>query len=445
MLQPVPAQKHLTAITLVYGGLLLYASLMPYDFTATLNLQQLWHSAWNHWPFTLQARISGSDLLSNLLLYIPLGFLLATRSCCGYASRFRSFSLAILVCCLLSFGIELLQGLTVSRTISASDWLLNSISGLLGAAAGARYGATLWTDAGLWVVRRWQKHPLDILTLALTGLLAADNLAPFTPTIQRSQVWRSIKGSHFTLLEGFALHPWHWWLVTKLMLYALLTLLFASWNGAKGHELKWPRAILLALFLAFSLEIAKLLIASRNFNIANLACSTAGATLAVLLGPALMERLSYRRKLTLALFVLGGYLLYHAWTPFNFIWNPALLRQQLPSPIELLPFYHYAMGARLDHIRLFIQDIGLAGGFIYLLRLRCNWFETSRFKLPLAMTAAFILGIMQEGGQLFLPSRTSAMSDIYCFLIGGSLAAILNRPPIFKQHMNSQNGEGILP
>jgi glycopeptide antibiotics resistance protein len=90
-------RKLLTASVLIYGGMLIYASLMPYDFMTEVNLKDLlYHNAWDHWPFNPKARISGSDLVSNLALYVPLGFLLATRCSLGRAGWVGSFLLTSL-------------------------------------------------------------------------------------------------------------------------------------------------------------------------------------------------------------------------------------------------------------------------------------------------------------------------------------------------------------
>lgn len=434
MHQKPSSQKRLTVLTLLYGGLLLYASLMPYDFMEQANLPRLWHSAWNQWPFNPRARLSASDLLSNLVLYIPLGFLLASRCRMAYLSPFKSLAITILTCSLLSCGIELLQGLTISRTMSATDWVSNSFSGFLGAAAGARHGAAIWSKVVDWIDRRFQSHPLDIFTLAFMGLLAADALAPFLPTISPSQVWRNLKQSHFYPLEGLAQHPWHWWLVGRVLIYATLTFLLASWKGADAPYRKWRRAIPVAFFFMLGLELAKIFIASRSFNIANVFTSTTGIIAAALALPIFFGRLSRNRKLNLAILALAGYGLYLAWTPFDFAWDLAQLRQKFPALIELLPFYHYAMGASLNHARLFVQHIALMTGLIYFLRLRFTEFDENRSKLLLAVTIAIIAGLMQEGGQLFLPDRTPSMTDIYCLMIGAAVGAGIKSEQSKRNH-----------
>lgn len=420
--------KLLTILVLLYGGLLIYASLMPYNFTSSVDLSQLFHvRIWNYWPFNPWARFSGSDFLSNLVLYVPLGFLLATRLCFTRIGRLMSFGLTALVCSCLSAGIETLQGLTISRIPSATDWVLNSVSGLLGAGVGVAQGRPLWGRTTSWLKDRWHSHPLDIVTLSYMVLLTADALSPFLPTILLSQVWRNLENSHFGIAEGLAQHPWHWWLITRALMYLILTFLLAAWGGTGHRRRAWGKAMFLAMFFSLGLELMKPMIDSRVINVANIVIAAAGAALAAGMGSLCADRLSRRRKLDLAILALLGYECYLAWTPFNFIWalEPAL--RKLPSAVELLPLYHYAMGASLNHVRLFVQAIVLQGILIYLLRMRFFRFDQCQARLALAVLLAAVLGLILEGGQLFLPSRTPAMTDVYCFMIGAACGALLPR------------------
>lgn len=424
-------RKPLTALVLIYGALLLYASLMPYDFTGVGDWRRLWRGEfWNHWPFNPRARISGSDVVSNLVLYAPLGLLLATR---GRFSRLGAptvFLFSTVFCSFLSLGVETLQGLTLSRTPSAADWLLNTLSGMTGALCGTLRGKTVWERVHSSLVNRWRERPLDILTLMVAGLLAADALSPFLPTILLSQVWRNLKNAHFDLLAGLAQHPWHWWLVTRILVYLMLTCLLAAWGGGSNRLRSWWRAALLATALAVGLELLKPLIVSRTLNLANVATSAVGVLAAFGVGPLLLPRLASRRKLELGLLALLAYGFYLAWTPFNFVLDGELLRQKLPRPVELLPFYHYAMGASLNHARLFVQTIALTGILVYLLRVRFPELDDNRRRrLILAVLLTGLIGILQEGGQMLLPRRTPSMTDVYCFMIGGALGAWISRPP----------------
>ena len=435
MLKKTAAPKLLSTFTFVYFCLLVYASLMPYDFTTDIPYHKILIQALNHWPINPQGRISGSDVVSNLILYIPLGYLIASRNSFTAAAWLKPCVIAILFCMGTSLMVELAQAATLSRTASITDWILNSISGAIGSFSGAKYGKHLWTKYSFWISQRWQQQPLDILTLALFALLIADSLAPFLPTLLLSQVWRSVKASHFNLIEGYLQHPWHWWFFTRSLIYMILTILIANWYHPEKRRLNWLNASLICIFLAITLEIGKLFIISRTMNLANITTSFSGILLAVIILNMRTVKLNKKRKLELGVLIIIVYVLYLAWTPFNFHWDIDQFRQKIPSTIQLLPFYHYAMGATLEHVRLFIQSIFLQGALIYFLRLRYEYFDNYRFKVPLAILIVGILGVLQEGGQLFLSTRTPSMTDIYCFMMGGGIGAML---PLFGKNISLQ-------
>ena len=184
------------------------------------------------------------------------------------------------------------------------------------------------------------------------------------------------------------------------------------------------------------------MIVSRSLNIANIVTALIGTFLATMIGRYYKNRKKPFNLLTLGIILLSIYILYLAWTPFNFVWNPSLFRKALPSPIELLPLYHYAMGSSLNHVRLFLQNLFLPAILIYLLRLRFSWFEKNRYKTILAIILTGSLGILQEGGQIFLPTRTPAMTDIYCFIVGGILGLW---PTYNKKFLHSNNEPAFHP
>jgi VanZ family protein len=417
--------KFLTLLLLTYSGLLVYASLMPFNFVRGFDFEKLLlHDFWISWPFNPRGRISGSDLLSNLLLYLPLGGLLAARALAQGKNSSNAIFRALLICSTLSFCIELTQSTIKFRTPSATDWVLNTVSGLSGALAGCYYYRNHALKLTTWLQRRWREWPVDILSIILLLLLCADALAPFLPTIKLSQVWHSLKRSHFDLIGGFSQHPWHWWLMTKVLVFLALSLLLAFWNGAHQPLRRWLKTACLVTLFALALEFLKPMIVSRSINLANVVAGSFGAFLATVVGPLFSTRFQGRQILNLAILLLSGYLFYLAWTPFDFTLDLQLVQRRLSPPlVELLPLYHYAMGSRLEHVRLFVQNIALLAILVYLLRLRFAWFERSRRRVLLAMLIGLMVGTLQEGGQLLLVSRVPSMTDIYCFILAGVIGA----------------------
>ncbi|MFA5700336.1 MAG: VanZ family protein [Desulfuromonas sp.] len=409
-------------LALGYFMLLVYASLMPYDFSTRIDLFWVLNRALRAWPVNPYARVSGSDVLSNLLLYIPLGALLATSFRDRGSGKLSAFFITFALCFCTSLGVETLQIFSISRTSSITDLLMNTISGATGAGFGVLWGLPLWQRLNLELRWRCQHSPLDLLTLTFAGLLAADAMAPFLPSLLLSRVWRSLKASEFNVLAGFSQHPWHWWLVTHILVYMIFTLLCAQWSRRDNTRLGAARAAIICSLFALVLETGKIFIASRVMNLSNLSANLSGILLAALILRNPVTSLPQKTRLNLGIIGIVTYILYLGWVPFDFHFDAGLLARKLPRGAELLPLYHYAMGASLNHVRLFVQAILLSITLAYFMRLRFGIRDKTVSNVMLAVIFTGLLGVFQEGGQLFLASRTASMTDIYSYMLGGALS-----------------------
>ena len=411
-----------------YAVLLIYASLMPFDFSFGSGWGGPYRFFWSYWPFSPGAKISGSDVLSNLVLYAPLGWIITVRL---RLSNFNSiFSLAVsgIICSLISIFVEILQMVIVSRVASGSDWLLNTISGVAGSFLGLAAGKKMWISGIDWLKSSWQRKPVVIAALILGGLKAADALSPFMPTILLKQVGRNFKKSFFYLDSGFATHPWHWWVFKVGLVYGCLTLLFSSCLENKFRFLRLAKAVFVVGLFCLSLEVGKLFIVSRIFNAANVVSAWLGCIGGLGIGLLSGNRKNIE-KLNWGIVLILLYIFYLAWFPFDFNWRMELIPARLPSVLKLLPLYDYAMGASLNHARLFVQSIFLTAMLVYLLKIRFGWFKRDGYGVWAAAIFCAVLGILQEGGQLFLASRHPSFTDIYCFAAGGCLGAVVRLCP----------------
>jgi len=156
----------------------IYASLHPFSgwrdsgAPASAFLFAAWPRYW-----------TAFDLVTNALAYLPLGFIwvptLQPRR-----GRLLAAMMAAALCACLSLSLETLQNFLPSRVPSNLDFGSNSLGGLLGAIAGARWGTTLldggrlhalrtrlvgegaMTDAGLVLLALWlltQLNPAILL------------------------------------------------------------------------------------------------------------------------------------------------------------------------------------------------------------------------------------------------------------------------------------------
>lgn len=158
-----PVRSMAWPLALCWVALIVYASLYPF---------QGWRSAHIPWwavPMLPWLRYwTWLDVISNLIGYIPLGFLLAlgvVRS--GWGGRWQvllAVALAVLGGALLSLGMETAQRWLPARVPSSLDWLLNSA----GTGIGALLVAVLH-QAG--VVQHWHEWRKDWLLPDAYGAL----------------------------------------------------------------------------------------------------------------------------------------------------------------------------------------------------------------------------------------------------------------------------------
>lgn len=159
--------------------LVVSASLYPFDWDLSRLIEELRHGL----PKLRQwVDPSRRDLIVNLLLYVPLGFigaLLGTHR--SWISRlFRP----LLGAALLSFLIEVLQHALPPRDPSLADWLLNLASALTGILLAAIYQLLPMRPLSARL-RRFHLGPGLGLLLAL-WLIA--HLAPFVPRLRPGRI-----------------------------------------------------------------------------------------------------------------------------------------------------------------------------------------------------------------------------------------------------------------
>jgi VanZ family protein len=131
-------------LSLVYIGLIVYASLYPF-----VDWRDQGIAPWAYLASPLPRYWTSFDLISNVLGYAPLGFLLALSSLrTGLADK--AVMRAILVAGSLSLLLETLQSYLPSRVPSSLDFLLNLTGASLGAIA-----ASLLEKMG--AIDRWSR------------------------------------------------------------------------------------------------------------------------------------------------------------------------------------------------------------------------------------------------------------------------------------------------
>ncbi len=416
----------LTILCLLYIATVYYASLMPFDLVADRQMASEHLSrAVRYWPLSRQLRVSRTDMASNFLLYVPMGLLLACRLNIAGGRGVRSAVLAAAAAAGVSLSIEGLQLFSQVRVAGVHDATMNIAGGCVGAVLGASLGPRTWRAAAAGLGDWWRRRPVRVLALGVALILAADALSPFIPTLDVSTVWGNVKRSSLDPAAGLALHAWDHWLIRRVMVYAAWTIMLGASISA-AHRRPWLRAAGLAVVFAAGAETAKLLVVSRSANVANVLTAGCGAAAGAAAGAMGLYRLPARAKIRLALAVLLAYIVHLWWAPFDFAPGLSEAGDRLPRGVQWLPLYHYAIGGRMEDIRLFSQTILLSGALGYGLA-AAGWLRARRAAATAAVLAiaAGALGLLLEAGQLFMPTRTPSVTDVFCFAAGGALGGWL--------------------
>lgn len=168
---------------------IVYGSLFPLEWALPhQGLLSLWHD-------NLEKHVSKSDLLTNLVAYIPLGFL----SCAAMsrkASILVRMTVAILAGMIVSLFMEYLQIYLPARTSSPIDLGLNILSTGFGAAIYVVWGNR--ESAFGEQLYRWRQNniidgKLSTVGIGVVILWGAVQIAPFAPSLDIGDIRNGLK------------------------------------------------------------------------------------------------------------------------------------------------------------------------------------------------------------------------------------------------------------
>ncbi len=219
----------------IYAALIIYASLYPFEGWRSQGVD--WTAfLWAPWP----RYWTGFDVLSNVLGYAPIGFIVALalrRS----AIHSPAVPLALLMSSMLSLGMESLQLFLPARVPSNVDWGLNTFGALIGA-------SSAWTLERFGFLDRWSRFRANWFwpdakgSLVLLALWPVALLFPAPVPLGLGQVLERAEDALALSLQDT---PWLDWLpVREVELQPLLPVYEA---------LCVTLGLLMPCFLAFSL------------------------------------------------------------------------------------------------------------------------------------------------------------------------------------------------
>ncbi len=416
-------REWLGPLCLICALAILYGSLIPFDFTWNWPaLVRNFREAWQYWPLG-SLPMGRRDILVNVVFYMPLGLLLASYALVRrQRSPGRALLWAILFSAAVSTFVESAQLFLPSRISQVTDVLSNTTGGVLGGFAGLLL-ARFFSRRRNWTFPvAVQSRPAVLGAAAILVFLTLDGLSPLQPILSLSDLRGNLAGSHLTLADGAAQHLWHHWLVCRMGVYAILTILLGAASTHEGWR-RWVRAAVWAGAFAIVIESGKPLVDDCQANIFNVVTSVAGTAVGLVVGPALWQRLSYRATVIGAALLLVAYIAYVEWTPFAFVWTRESITAQLPKGLGWIPLANYALGVRrFETVQKFLNMGALTAALVYVLCIRSRWLRRGSITVCLLKAAALAtaLGLFMEGVQFFLPDRGPTTTDVLSFTCGGA-------------------------
>jgi VanZ family protein len=357
--------------------------------------------------------VSLPDLGSNVILGMPLGFLLVVGGLVRTSSALRRVAAGGVVGFLVASGVEAGQLFVPGRTPSIFD--------IVGQAGGSLTGAlvaqgVLETSRGLPSRLRGvlRARPLLGPLAAILVVLAGDALFPYSVTLDVSTVWGNVKSSAWWPLDGLRAHPWHALVVDRLLPYVAVVVVAQA--AVSRQPSGAARAGVAGLVVAFAggLELAKLFIEGRSLQASNALLAAAGALLGIAAAPLIkpLGRTAKRWSLVVAGVALVAY---HQLRPFDFTGSASAIRDKA-TRIEWVPFASYIMAdpqvALLAAAKKLVLG-GLLGMILYAPARHAGvWWM-------------LLLSALLEIAQLAEVSHRTSLTDVVLLTLGAWLGELL--------------------
>ena len=271
-------RKLLRWLFFFYCLFILYGSFIPFRFSDDPEFVRSQFARFFTPPYDHGVRrFSLPDVVSNVLLFVPFGFLwVGGEFSLRLQSRFRRAAFTAGLLGLLSgLVIESGQMFSPGRIASILDALCNGIGSATGAAAGYLLFRAFRGSLGLILLQLLRERPSLVLLAMLLIVSMADAYYPFDVTLDVSTVWQNVKNTRLIPFVGMR-RFWLDLLVEKTLLYAAigyLALRNLPAGTARNPKLAWLACSAIALII----EAGKLFFEGRAPNIDNVLFSSLGA------------------------------------------------------------------------------------------------------------------------------------------------------------------------
>jgi glycopeptide antibiotics resistance protein len=437
---PFPTRRSYFALALAFIAFAVYGSLLPFDLQPVPLA-----SAWDQFRATVIAspsRISRSDVLANVLLFVPIGFALAGSLLVDRTRRLATLGaiVAILpVSLAVSALAEFLQTFTVGRVPSHLDIAAQTVGCLLGIAVWAVTGSGLTR----WLRDSFAATGQDRLSRVLAAFAAGwlfMNLAPFDITVDVGDLARRVRDGKITLVlfsdSGVTGARRIWDALAETISAVPLGVLGIVGFNRRRHRPP-PAAFAFGTTLVVLVEMAQVFIRSHAADVTDAIFGSLGVGLGVWIGTRTLPRASAALAVPPsrvvswhAATVFGVWCLvlclYH-WLPYDFGFDQDAIRRKL-ARVSLLPFAGYRASSYLNAFNDLLVKIalsvplGVSAAFVF----RGRGVARGVITIAWLLLAAGIFGAI-ETGQLFLPTRVPDPTDVLVGVMGAYIGLSLAR------------------
>lgn len=364
---------------------------------------------------------SRSDVVSNVLLFLPLGLLIAVRLAGRGVGLGRTLAIAAVGGLALSALVECAQLFLPGRDPSFVDLITNTTGTVLGALVG-RPLSRLVSPSMTGALKAFAaRRPMAACALAVGAGLFVAGLSPFDVSLDPGDLKASILRAR-PVPFGSPMRgptpppePWSWagetatWALAGGL--AMLALVEAGWGGRRAI----PTAAVLCGMLGLVIEVSQIVIPGRTVDMTSVLLAFVGAACGAAAVAGFPGR-SPRDWVGPGLAVWGIVVALAAWTPPD-LSSPAAWSL---GPAQLVPFWAYYERTDLFALAdLFNQVLGFVPLGVLLAA------RGGRWSVRGAMVVGFGIGLVLEAGQVFLVDRTAEITDALSASAGSAVGAWL--------------------
>ena len=261
------------ALWIIFSLFIFYGVLIPFQLCTSREeiLLNISHITWIPFIDPDGTRASIPDVVQNILLFLPFGFL-------GFLSMQQMKKVRIgtitLLGAIFSLSIETLQIFTTNRTTSVTDLVTNTLGTFFGALMACIVGLVFSELILCSYVQKYGQTRFLFPLLVSCAILVVGALQPFDFTLDVGSVWPKVK----TLIH----HPFDFSLIFRdeavvLLRFFLFAYVCSRFFQETGREFSAAKGMIISCVIGGCLEGSQIIVASRMPSVQDVAVVLSGS------------------------------------------------------------------------------------------------------------------------------------------------------------------------